>query len=287
METSPVVRDRIIAAADKLYEESGHRNIPTVDAVRKLAKVNINDASNCMREWRCTHANPAEAPQLQVPEKLQLTCTTALYAMWTEAVNLSSETLRMVRAGWDAERAETEALSEQIASACAAQEEELLAAKSAIEKQTEEIVRLNEQLATSQRRADAADSSVVELRAAVIQAEARWQEIERRANNLHQALQQTHADYAATATEQAELMRTKIDEVASLRGELEAARQTSENNAAVAQTALLVAVEEAARLRGRLEAMSDGTQFAQKLSKHQQKGGKHSTSETSDGDFSG
>jgi colicin import membrane protein len=256
MDTSPAIRDRIIAAADALYAESGRRNFPTVDAVRKLAKVNINDASNCMRDWRRTHAVQNDAPQLQVPEALQQTCTTAFQVLWKEAVNLSNETLRMAQAGWEAERADAEAMNEQIARACAAQEEELLAAKSAIETQAGEIMRLNELLTASQHRADVAERSVVELRTAVSHLEATSVEIRRRADDLRQALDQAHASYAAISREQTSTLNAQGGEITSLRRELEAVRQQSESSSTSARAELLAAIEEAASLRGKLDALS-------------------------------
>lgn len=256
MDTSPAIRDRIIAAADALYAESGRRNFPTVDAVRKLAKVNINDASNCMREWRRTHAVQNETPQLQVPEALHLTCTTAFQVLWKEAVNLSSETLRMAQAGWEAERADAEAMNEQIARACAAQEEELLAAKSAIETQAGEIMRLNELLTASQHRADVAERSVVELRTAVSHLEATSLETGRRADDLRQALDQAHASHASIASDQTALLRRQAEEIATLRSELESVRQKADVAAANAHAALITAVEEAASFKGKLDGIS-------------------------------
>jgi colicin import membrane protein len=45
-------QDRIFAAADMLYEKKDRASFPTVDAVRKAAKVNMNDASAGMKAWR-------------------------------------------------------------------------------------------------------------------------------------------------------------------------------------------------------------------------------------------
>jgi DNA repair exonuclease SbcCD ATPase subunit len=285
MDTSPTVRDRIIAAADTLYKESGSRSIPTVDAVRKLARVNINDASNCMREWRRANATAAEPPRLQVPDKLQQSGSSALQALWTEAVNLCGETLRMAQAGWDAERADAEALSEQIASACAAQEEELLVVKALVEKQAQEIQRLNELLEASQRQATAAEHSLNELRSASIQIEARSEEIGRRADDLRRALDQAHAIHTATSSEQAVLLNAQVEEIANLRGQLEAARQKSESSAVAVRLELISALEEAARLRGKLEAFADAKEFVPTRSKRPPSEGKLNQSEPHDGEL--
>lgn len=257
METSPDIRDRINFAADALYEESGRRSVPTVDAVRKLAKVNINDASNCMRDWRRAHATRSATPKVQVPEKLQQSSLSALSALWTEAVDLCSETLRMAQAGWDAERADSAALNAQIAAACKSQEDELLAAQSEIDKQAKELVRLNLALAAAQGRADEAGNLVRELRADVSHLEGRSIEIGRRADDLRQALDQAHASHAATYGEQTVLIRTQADQLDRLRSELADVRQRSESSGAAFRAELTNAVEETARLNGKLGAMEE------------------------------
>ncbi|WP_146204245.1 hypothetical protein [Massilia glaciei] len=65
MDISPAVLDRINSAAEALYEEAGRRALPTVDAVRKHAKVNMNDATNGMRDWRRMKAKDSSTPTVQ------------------------------------------------------------------------------------------------------------------------------------------------------------------------------------------------------------------------------
>lgn len=45
MELASDTLARIFSAADSLFEEAGQSGFPTVDAVRKSARVNMNDAS--------------------------------------------------------------------------------------------------------------------------------------------------------------------------------------------------------------------------------------------------
>jgi hypothetical protein len=44
------IRERILNAAQQLFEASGRLELPTVDAVRRLSKTNMNDASAVMKE---------------------------------------------------------------------------------------------------------------------------------------------------------------------------------------------------------------------------------------------
>ena len=101
MDPSQDARDRIFKAADALYDQAGREVFPTVDAVRKAAKVNMNEASTVMKEWRRTQARPAPAA-IQVPETVQLagdyfTCTgqnSAIYSGKSAAENLIAQHTR-------------------------------------------------------------------------------------------------------------------------------------------------------------------------------------------------
>ena len=52
MDINPEIRERIVNAAQQLFEASGRLELPTVDAVRRSSKTNMNDASAVMKEWR-------------------------------------------------------------------------------------------------------------------------------------------------------------------------------------------------------------------------------------------
>ena len=52
VEINEETRNRIIAAANQLFEQAGRASFPTVDAVRRTARANMNDASAVMKDWR-------------------------------------------------------------------------------------------------------------------------------------------------------------------------------------------------------------------------------------------
>jgi colicin import membrane protein len=52
MNLNPYIQQRIYEAAIELYDGAGRAAFPTVDAVRRLSKTNMNDASAAMRLWR-------------------------------------------------------------------------------------------------------------------------------------------------------------------------------------------------------------------------------------------
>ena len=72
MDSTPSIRDGIFSTADALYQDSGRQLFPTVDAVRKAAKVNMNVANTCSPPcgrkrpaWptkRCTRPTPHGRP---------------------------------------------------------------------------------------------------------------------------------------------------------------------------------------------------------------------------------
>ena len=187
-------RDRIFSAADSLYEQAGRAAFPTVDAVRKLAKVNMNDASAGMKEWRRTQTAQAAPVAVLVPEAVQQASSAALVALWQGAQDLANESLRAAQAGWDSERAEADTLTKQMADAYEALATELEAAQVEIAQLkasglqvAAELVRLADELESTRRERLAAQ-------AATERAEARSVEIERRATDLRTELDHAHRD---------------------------------------------------------------------------------------------
>ena len=104
------VQERIFNAADALYDANGRQTFPTVDAVRRHSKANMNDVTTSMREWRKAQT-VQHAPILQVPEALQLVVQQLVVKMWQQAEQTATETLKTEQAAWQAERL---ALSEKL-----------------------------------------------------------------------------------------------------------------------------------------------------------------------------
>lgn len=46
------IRQRVFNAADALYNEAAREKFPTVDAVRRASKADMNSVSLFMKEWR-------------------------------------------------------------------------------------------------------------------------------------------------------------------------------------------------------------------------------------------
>ena len=257
MELATETLDRIFAAADTLYDRAGRAGFPTVDAVRKTAKVNMNDASTGMKQWRRAQITQAVPTAVQVPEGVQQANAVALAALWRAAQELATESLRAAQTGWDAERAEFDTLNKQMADAYEAQAVELEAAKAVIvQLQTDvghaaaEKVRLDGVLDDARRELAAA-------KAAAERFESRAIEIERRASDLRTELDHAHKETGNVRAELAGMRQDHATEVEALRSDLAVACAKGQGERDKAQKEASQAREEAATLRGQVEAMKE------------------------------
>ena len=111
------VRERIVAAANELYEELGRETFPTVDTVRRAAKADMNTTSTVMKDWRRQQTAQAAPVAVAVPEAVSQANSAALAAMWQQAQELANESLRAAQASWETEREELDAMRLELANA--------------------------------------------------------------------------------------------------------------------------------------------------------------------------
>jgi colicin import membrane protein len=242
MEISKEARDRIFTAANSLYEQAGRAgNFPTVDSVRKLAKVNMNDASVGMKEWRRTQTTQVAPVEVLVPEAVQHASAVAVATLWHEAQELANESLRVAQAGWDAERTEAETLNKQIGDAYETlsvnfDTAQLDAAnvRASLEQSEAEVRELQVGLETTSVALTAAA-------AATVTAEARAMEIKLRADELRAELDHAHQEAAQVRDELAALRKTHQAEVEALRAAA-AAQQARADDAMVKADAASAAI---------------------------------------------
>ena len=216
MELSKDTRDRIFAAADALYEQGGREAFPTVDAVRKTARVNMNDASTGMKEWRRLQTARAAPVAVQVPAPVQQAAGAALASLWQAAQELANESLRAAQAGWEAERLEAETLNQQMADAYEAQAGELAAAQARIA-ELETAAREAAGLVEAQRgQLEEARAALAELQQRAATAEARAGELRIELDHAHQATAQAQTELA----EQRKAVEAAVAERDQVRAEL-------------------------------------------------------------------
>jgi chromosome segregation ATPase len=278
MDTNPEVRERILAAAAQLFEAAGRKELPTVDAVRKLSRTSMNDASAVMREWRRLQIVSASAAVVSVPERVAQANQAALSALWTEAQELANESLNVAQAAWDAERAEAEKLRVELSSAFETQGAELEALKG---KLAEVEGKAAAAAAAAEAEREEARRQVTALTDQAHTATARAQEIEKRAEDLKTALTAAQGTVQRlTAELEAERKQLGVtrEGLAAATTELVTVKARSEAQAGVqadqaerlkrveaelteARGAAGAAREEAAQLRGQAAALT--TQHAE------------------------
>ena len=252
MDINPEIRDRILAAAAQLFEQAGRKELPTVDAVRKLSRTSMNDASAVMREWRRAQIVSASAAVVAVPERVALASQQALSALWSEAQELANESLNVAQAAWDAERAEAEKLRVELSSAFETQGAELEAVEQGGLRQ--QVIVLTDKAHTSMARAEEIEKRAEDLKAALATAQGAVSrltaelEAERQQHGLSRdglaALSTELVTVKARAEAQAGVQEGQGQRLRSVEAEL-----------AQARAAAAAAREEAAHLRGQTEAL--------------------------------
>lgn len=111
------VRERITAAAEEIYEQSGFESFPTVDQVRRAARADMNTTSHVMRDWRREKTTRAVPVAVTVPEVIVQANASALSQLWQEAQDLANESLRAAQSAWEVEREELDVMRKELSNA--------------------------------------------------------------------------------------------------------------------------------------------------------------------------
>jgi colicin import membrane protein len=93
MSLNPGIRARIFSACDELYNAAGKIKFPTVDVVRRLAKVSMNDCCVGVKEWRSLQTPTPNTTRNSVAERVQQACEAATAQLWTAAMDIAQESL--------------------------------------------------------------------------------------------------------------------------------------------------------------------------------------------------
>ena len=265
MDINPEIRDRILAAAAQLFEQAGRKELPTVDAVRKLSRTSMNDASAVMREWRRAQIVSASAAVVAVPERVALASQQALSALWSEAQELANEALNVAQAAWDAERAEAEKLRVELSSAFETQGAELKAVKAKlaeVEKQAaaeqgglrQQVIVLTDKAHTAMARAEEIEKRAEDLKAALATAQGAVSRLTAELEAERQQHGLSREGLAALSTELV-TVKARAEAQAGVQEGQAVRLRTVEAELAPARAAAAAAREEAAHLRGQTEAL--------------------------------
>ena len=152
MDINPEIRDRIINAAERLYDEANRERLPTVDQVRRAARADMHATSIVMREWRRQQTARPASVTVDVPERVQEVMRGIVATVWREAQDLANESLNAAKQAWEIERAEADTLRAELAEAYEQQVQELEACRQQQAAAREEIDRLTAELEQMRER---------------------------------------------------------------------------------------------------------------------------------------
>lgn len=172
------VQERIFSAADELFEESDREKAPTVDQVRRLARVDMNAASAGMREWRRLRMNQGAKNAVVVPESIMQVAQQMVGALWSQSQALANQAFRDQQSAWESERAELELVHNELSAAYEVQESQLDELRQAAEKATKdaqdvikkaenEVANLRQALNEALIRAERAEATAAALQVEV------------------------------------------------------------------------------------------------------------------------
>lgn len=256
------VRERVITAANELYQQAGRERFPTVDAVRRLSRADMNTVSMLMKEWRHAQTTQAVAVAVMVPEAVSQAHAAALAAMWQQATELANQSLRSAQAGWEAERLDMDDMRAELSASFEAQAAELDTTKGRLAEvlakleaeqihHASEIARfektsaeLKAQLAASAERAHTAEARTIEIERRVEDLKATAAAAQDAHKTLAARLDAATNELAAADQAHADQRKAAADRMIKIEEEL---NQASKEAAA--------AREESARLQGHAEAM--------------------------------
>ena len=211
------VRERVISAAVDLYEQAGRERFPTVDAVRRASRADMNAVSTVMKEWRQAQTTQAAPVAVAVPEAVQQANAAAVAALWLNATELANQSLRSAQAAWDKERAELDDMRAELADSYEAQAAEFETTKKQLaDSEATTAEQAQELAAVRQREVEAINRAE--------RAEARISEIEHRAADLRGELDRALAETERQRAELAEARAKAAVEIEAAHTATEAAR---------------------------------------------------------------
>lgn len=217
---------RISEAANRLYEAAGRDKFPTVDAVRREARADMNTTTLVMKSWRRQQTAQPEAVRSSVPDSLRNAWLerheSALVSLWDAAQALSNEALESAQAAWEIERQESEKLLAEASQAYDDQTAQLnsemdehIAAIERADAAEQRINTLEHELKDTQ---NAADNEKYRLKGIVAGLESQLSDARTREDAAHKANDEAHQKLDAANYE-----------LATVKGELATAQKLSDS----------------------------------------------------------
>lgn len=225
------VRERVISAAADLYEQSGRERFPTVDAVRRLSRADMNAVSSVMKEWRQAQTTQVAPVAVAVPEAIQQANAAALAALWLNALDLGNQNLRNAQSGWEKERQELDDMRGELATS--------------YEQQAAEFEAVKNQLAASEEKTAIQGLELAALRQDLNEAAAKEAALSATADQMQHQIESQRAELVRLHAEAEAVRNQHTVDIDRLTADF--SRQLAEQLAA-----LQAAKEEAERMRAQL-----------------------------------
>lgn len=189
------IRQRVIAAAEALWDESGRgEKMPTVDQVRRRAGCDMNSTTLVVREWKRLQGAKPEPVAAPVPEPVMAIFAPVVAAAWDAAQDLANASLRAAQADWELERKESEGMRAELSRLWQAQDEELEQLRTELSQSLREKEAAEQANVQLQGQIRELDGQLADQRHETAQANARTEEIERKASDLKEQLGIAHGD---------------------------------------------------------------------------------------------
>lgn len=198
------IKDRIFAAADRLLAMSETGDNPTVEQVRKEAQASMNNVVEALKEWRQKQRSVVKDVVEPLPESLQGVVLELGQLVWKTAKDKANEALESARAGFEAEKNDLTRLSMEQSQAYDLLAQEMEGCRAELSQALQEV-QAGRQVIEEQR------SQLARLQERLALAEARTEEIGKRADGLQSELERVHAE------SRAEQLKT-ADEIQRLNG---------------------------------------------------------------------
>src|SRR6266545_3390506 len=181
------IKDRIFTAADELFAAAPHGDFPSVEAVRKKSRANMNYVVEAVREWRQRQRQTVQAVRDPLPDNLQDAALTMGRSIWETAQRLANESLDAVRAAFEAEKADLAKLSTE-------QSEAFESLRTELEAMQAKCTELESMTQRAQRDVTELRNQLASMTERTATAETRTVEIEKRADDLKAELGRAHAE---------------------------------------------------------------------------------------------
>lgn len=225
MDISTDNRSRILEAADRLFEEADRERFPTVDQVRRAARVDMNAASMVMKEWRRQQTAAPTTVGVEIPVAVHEAFHGALLVAWQKAQDTANESLHAAQQAWETERSEAEELRREMADAYEDQAKISDNLQKELDDARSEGATAESQKQTLSQELDTMDALLKDAKAKLVASERREQDRSERIEELREELLKEKAANESIREKLEQSSESYLDKLADLQKRSDATAQ--------------------------------------------------------------